>query len=378
MAAFHRAAGLIEPIFFPMLIRGRQFRVKRWLETFPPDELHTRPQLCLNYVWIMLFTGQVDSYKPLLQIAEYIWRSENNQPKLGQVFNLQANVARLRGDTARAIELAQQAMACLSEEDLFQRSISAMVLGAEYVSTGRVTEAEEMLSQAGTLSQLTDNLLVQLIARLRLGDVQVMQGQFHRAGQIYAEVLELAGERPLWQRVEAHIALGRLHRQWNNLDTAQTYLQQGLELAKKTRREIYLSRGHWRWANSGRPAARLSKRPRPLSRLLSQPNSLGTPPPLGTRGQIRCGCGSPQPGPILRPLPAGRRNTPCPQMIPQLTSGKWSIWCWPGCFSPKMSPTRPYLCSTACCCCGVGWAGRQPDQDIGAANIGSSGPGATR
>ncbi len=238
------AARLTEPVFFPMLIRGRQFTVKRWLETFPTDELHTRPQLCLYYAWIMLFTGQVDSYKPLLQIAEQIWRSENNQPKLGQVFNLQANVARLRGDTARTIELAQQALACLPEEDLFQRSISTMALGAGYVSTGRVTEAEEMLSQAGTLSRLTDNLLVQLIVMLRLGDVQMMQGQLHRAGQIYAEVLELAGERPLWQRVEAHIALGRLHRQWNNLDTAQTHLQQGLELAQQTRREVYLSRGY--------------------------------------------------------------------------------------------------------------------------------------
>jgi LuxR family maltose regulon positive regulatory protein len=227
-----------------MLIRGRQFRVKRWLETFPTDELHTRPQLCLHYAWIMLFTGQVDNYKPLLQIAEQTWRSENNRPRLGQVFNLQANVARLRGDTARTIELAQQALACLPEEDLFQRSISTMALGAGYVSTGRVTEAEEMLSQAGTLSRLTDNLLVQLIAMLRLGDVQVMQGQLHRAGQIYAEVLELAGERPLWQRVEAHIALGKLHRQWNNLSTAQTHVQQGLELAQQTRREVYLSRGH--------------------------------------------------------------------------------------------------------------------------------------
>jgi LuxR family maltose regulon positive regulatory protein len=218
--------------------------VKRWLETFPIDELHTRPQLCLHYAWIMLFTGQVDSYKPLLQIAEQIWRSENNRPKLGQVFNLQANVARLRGDTARTIELAQQALACLPKEDLFQRSISTMALGAGYVSTGRVTEAEEMLSQAGTLSRLTDNLLVQLIAMLRLGEVQVMQGQLHRASQIYTEVLELAGVRPLWQRVEAHVALGRLHRQWNNLATAQTQVQQGLELAQQTWREVYLLPGY--------------------------------------------------------------------------------------------------------------------------------------
>jgi len=238
------AAGLVEPIFFPMLMRGQQFTVKRWLETFPTDELHTRPQLCLHYAWVLLFTGRVDSYQSPLQIAERIWRSENNQPKLGQVFNIQANVARLRGDTARTIELAQQALACLPEEDLFQRSISAMALGAGYVSTGRVTEAEEMLTQAGNLSRLTGNLLVQLIAMNRLGDVQVMQGQLHRAAQTYAEVLELAGERPLWQRVEAHIALGRLHRQWNNLDAAQTHLQQGLELAHQTRRDVYLSRGY--------------------------------------------------------------------------------------------------------------------------------------
>lgn len=238
------AADLIEPVFFPMLMRGQQFRVQRWLESFPQDELQTRPQLCLYYAWVLLFTGRVDSYEPPLQIAERIWRSENNQRKLGQVFNLQANVARLRGDTTRTIELAQQALACLPEEDLFQRSISTMALGAGYVSAGQVTEAEAMLNQAGTLSRLTGNLLVQLIAMNRLGDVQVMQGQLHRAAQIYTEVLELAGERPLWQRVEAHIALGRLHRQWNNLDTAQTHLQQGLELAHQTRREVYLSRGH--------------------------------------------------------------------------------------------------------------------------------------
>lgn len=239
-----RAERLIEPLFFPMMMRGQQFTAKHWLEQIPKAVLQSHPQLSLYYAWALLFTGQVDAYERPLQDAERLWQGSNASHGLGQVYNLRANVARLRGEAPRTIELAKQALALLPDDDRFQRSIGTMALGAGYLLTGEVLAAEKTLTRAHALSQAADNLITLLIVLNRLGDVQVLQGRLRAAAQTYQTVLDRAADRPLWQRVEAHIGLGDLHYEWNNLEKAEEHLQQGRELAQQTKRAIYFARGY--------------------------------------------------------------------------------------------------------------------------------------
>ena len=68
-----------------------------------------------------------------------------------------------------------------------------------------------------------------------------MRGRLRDAAPVYQDVLRQAGSRPLWQVVEAHIALGSLFLEWNQLDDAAQHLRQAITLGKETLREIYLA-----------------------------------------------------------------------------------------------------------------------------------------
>jgi LuxR family maltose regulon positive regulatory protein len=92
------------------------------------------------------------------------------------------------------------------------------------------------------------------IALNRLADAAVLQGDLHRAEALYRVVLGRTGESMLWQRAEAHIGLGRLHREWNQLPEAEHHLSQALALGEQTDREVYLAQGYVAraWLNNSR------------------------------------------------------------------------------------------------------------------------------
>ena len=84
-------------------------------------------------------------------------------------------------------------------------------------------------------------LISVLLATILLTDIEVMRGRLQDAAPVYQEALQQAGSRPLWQVVEAHIALGSLFLEWNQLDDAAQHLRQAITLGKETLREIYLA-----------------------------------------------------------------------------------------------------------------------------------------
>jgi len=105
-------------------------------------------------------------------------------------------------------------------------------------------EAHGYLLEGHAQSHMANNLISVLLATILLTDIEVMQGRLQDAAHVYQEVLQQAGSWPLWQVVEAHIALGSLFLEWNQLDDAAQHLRQAIALGKETLREIYLAPGY--------------------------------------------------------------------------------------------------------------------------------------
>ncbi len=241
---FKRAGQLAALVWMTMVQRGEYVTLLRWLEATPEDVLLSQPRLCLQYAWILLFTGQVGAHERPLRIAEQAWSAEGNAAGLGEVYDLYAHVARLRGDAAYALSYGQQALALLPQDNLYFRGSSAIAVGAAYLMLGNMEEAHEYLLEGRSQSQMANNLISVLLATILLTDIEVMQGRLQDAAPVYQEVLQQAGSRPLWQVVEAHIALGSLFLEWNQLDDAAQHLRQAIALGKETLREIYLAPGY--------------------------------------------------------------------------------------------------------------------------------------
>ena len=60
-----------------------------------------------------------------------------------------------------------------------------------------------------------------------------MENQLYLAAETYRQVLQLAGDLPQPVVCEAYLGLARIFYEWNDLDAAEQYGQQSLQLARQ-------------------------------------------------------------------------------------------------------------------------------------------------
>ena len=133
------AARLVERYVEALLRRSEGVTLRRWLSTLPAEVLRARPRLCLAQGFNAVVSGQVEAIEPLLDDAERAFAATGGQPPeppVGRAGGVLANVpagiaflraelARLRGDAARAVDWDRQARAQLGESDYFLRTLVA-------------------------------------------------------------------------------------------------------------------------------------------------------------------------------------------------------------------------------------------------------------
>ena len=238
---FERAARLVEQTRGAMITRDELNTLLGWLQGLPDELVRSRPPLCLAYAWVLILTGQVDAVEVRLRDAEVALGAGGAEPVerarvLGEVAAARAEVARMRGELPRAIELSHQALEILPEDTLLLRSVVALNLGSAYWTSGDVAAASRASSEAANLSQAAGNFYVTLVALRGLALVKAAQGRLREAAELYRRALGLGleqGYELLPVMGYAHIGLGELLREWNDLEAASHHLTEGIELCKQ-------------------------------------------------------------------------------------------------------------------------------------------------
>ena len=260
------AAMLLDVAYRPLINRGQQVTLQRWFEMLPEAVRDAHPWLTVNYAWLLLFNGETDAYARPLARAEAAWRARGDEYGLGEVYRARAHVARLREDATGAIANGRNALALLAADDLPLRGSAAAALGKGLVLSGALDEAAVALAEARGMIGVGDSSITGLLIDDLFGDIAALRGDLHGAATIYRDVLARAGDRPLWQVVDARIGLGDLYREWNDLGAAEEWVGEGIALARQTKREIYAVRGYLtlariqytqgRWAEAAETLAR--------------------------------------------------------------------------------------------------------------------------
>jgi LuxR family maltose regulon positive regulatory protein len=233
---FEAAAHLIQRSAWALLARGEIVTLRAWLDALPPQLVRSRPRLSILYAWRLLAAMHLDAIEPPLRDAEAAARESGDPTVQGEVTVLRATVASIRGENQRAVALAQEALVQLPEDDIFLRGIVTNTLGAAHDWLGNSVEAGQAFAQAADLCREAGNLLIALIAMCNLGRLQENQGHLDQAAGTFRRALDLAAgheQHPLPVAGLAHVGLGRLLYEWNDLDAADRHLLQGIELGKK-------------------------------------------------------------------------------------------------------------------------------------------------
>jgi LuxR family maltose regulon positive regulatory protein len=160
---------------------------------------------------------------------------------------VRAYVASVHGNFSQAVELAQTALASLPNENRHMKAIVTQNLGVAYHWSGKPIAAIQTLTQAAELTRLAGQQFQTLTTLAILGRAHEMQGNLHKAVEIYQEVINLASkssQQPVPFAGMAHVGMAGPLYEWNDLEGAIQHVQDGIRLSKIGGFTAYLVFGH--------------------------------------------------------------------------------------------------------------------------------------
>ena len=229
---FERAVGLVEQAAEATLMRSEVVTFLNWAERLPESLVRARPSLCLFHAWALLVSGCP------LEVVESRLEDVNEGAGLipGRVNVLRAFIAVLQGQVPGAVELARQALKQLPEDDLFLRNVTTWIVSFSHVASGDFEAGSQALDEVIRTGQQIGNVLIAARAQTYLAGVRVRLAQLHKARECYERALEIATDaqgRRLPVASLALIGLGDLAREWNDLEAASRYVEEGIALTRQ-------------------------------------------------------------------------------------------------------------------------------------------------
>jgi LuxR family maltose regulon positive regulatory protein len=243
---FNKAADLIEKVAASFIERSQISTVLALLNRLPKEVIIRRSWLCLCNAWALLLGGQLDKVEGFVQAAEMSIEeatelsgdtaSEYSSRIKGHSLAIRAYVTSARGDISRSIELSLEAAKVLPLGETTARSANAINLYHAFLMTGDIVNASKYSKEAYEIASAGSNLYVVLTSICASGIIQMEQGHLQQAEEIFQRAItmgkEWGGGRPLPAATSAFFGLGHLHYEWNHLDTALRFVEQGIELSE--------------------------------------------------------------------------------------------------------------------------------------------------
>src|SRR5215470_951569 len=356
------AARLIERYFDAVFLPGERATVQRWQAALPGELVRSRPRLGLAQMWMAVLSGHIEAAGIALEAAERASADaaeEPFEPSVGRAASLLANVpaaiaagkawlAYLCGDADAAATFASQAHSKLDEGESMLNSVCQLELALADWLRGRLDDAERGFAASIVGWRAAGQRGLAAAVCNLLGHVQLAQGRLD------AVLLPIrrrwrSPRRPASRRCPLRASRTQAWRRWNT-SGANSRPPCGMPprgspgSGRSTTPRRSPPAPPWR--GSGRPKVMLPGR----SKRLVKPSGSHQDSPLQTF-PILCprsgrGCCWLRVTPLR--LLAGPSSAASARMMTRATRGSRSIWCWPGCCSPRMTLPRRWRCSTGC------------------------------
>lgn len=238
---FERASRLIEIAAETILwVQGQWTTLLRWLEALPNETIYAHPSLALFHAWALFITGQWNAVIPILpdvkKAISTVEQSAVQENMLGEVATVEACVIYETGNMDRCIELAHKAQALLAKNNLMTRGAANYVLGLAYFGNNNFEAAHQAYQDAVVESRQADNPIITLVATGSLVQLALKQGRLRQADELYRQAIQLGKQESgvvLGPVGVACVHMGEVMREWNQLESAEQILLEGIELCRQ-------------------------------------------------------------------------------------------------------------------------------------------------
>lgn len=241
---------LAERFAIPMTARGEVMGFLRWLERLPTELIKSHLHLYIYFAGAYVAINRLDIAAELLHDIEQRLATAKDattgdlaayQKLEGEFLTVSTILASYKGDYVRTQALAEQVMAHPAAGDIFLRSLVISATAALYLFNGDLAKAAQTFEEAITTSLAAHNYHAGLASYGSQGYIQAVQGHLRRAAETYKETIRL-GTRQGGQFFSvvslAYAGLSDLYFEWNQLDEALHYAEEGLRLGR-----------HWGYIN---------------------------------------------------------------------------------------------------------------------------------
>lgn len=232
---------LAEQDALALLESSRLSEALDWLESLPEEAILRHPWLLVARGWAMVYSGELRELELVLYDAanQAVEADTPARRRLtGHIAAIRAYAISLSGDIASALVFARAALRLLPVDDYPARGLSAMLEAVASRRLGNLQGAEKAIAVAIAIAEASQDPNLQIGALCEWSAIQYDRGLLRasaaaceRAIQL-GEIHQLDAGRPLPNQGLAHIYLGRLLREWNELDSALTEVRLGLRLSE--------------------------------------------------------------------------------------------------------------------------------------------------
>lgn len=250
-----RTVGLLERMSPTLLACGKVAILQQWLDALPVAVVRTSTRLCIMRAWLVFLASQPNEFLGWVEAAEHALHEQQEHLSSALVSELHAELVGLRtiyrvsyDDCAGAITACHQALQQLPPENLHPRAFLLMMLGFAYVRDKDVSAGVQAASQANSIFQVTGHALFLPSALLCQAEAYFAQGYPIQAAGLCRQVLTLAvGQNvpAVFASGVAHMCLGQVCWEWNNLEMAKSHLRRAWDLGMQTQTANTLFLAAW-------------------------------------------------------------------------------------------------------------------------------------
>jgi LuxR family maltose regulon positive regulatory protein len=213
-----------------------------WLASLPAQVLDAKPSLWVKYASALLGGGQTTGVEEKLQAAEAVLLGKESEDKtrdlIGQIAAARATLALTRYEPDAMITHALRALEYLPSDNLYSRFVANWTVAFAHRLRGDRAAAGRAFTEALSTAKASGNVRGAFLATLCLGDMDELENRLYQAVENYRRALQLFGDQLPPSASEAYLGLARVFYEWDDLDAAQEYAEQSLQLARQYDRLI--------------------------------------------------------------------------------------------------------------------------------------------
>lgn len=216
---------------------GNVSLMSSWLDALPPQALQNRPQLSLNASRVLYLSGKFELAEKRIEQTEEALKNMPPTPETDQMLALAAlyrgSIASVRGDVQLTIEQTNFAQARLPRENHLAHARAHFSLGLAYELSDQTERAVENYLHSSDEAKLAGVLFLAVHARCAAAQVQITQGRLSMAEQTCQTAIQLAEGTNIPPLGLIRIVLGSIALERNDLATAESLLQEGIERSRQ-------------------------------------------------------------------------------------------------------------------------------------------------